>query len=91
MSTERTRAPSFASRAASGLPTTSDLPHVSSRAEIQNKGAHLLTTVMTFPLARSPYASILLYTPRCSNTLTIARGVHGKMDLTVPSGAVSES
>lgn len=44
---------------------------------------------MTFPLARSPYANILLYTPRCSSTFTIANGVQGKIDLTVPSGGVS--
>lgn len=48
-------------------------------------------TVMTFPLALSPYRNILLYTPKCSNTLTIASGVQGRMDLTVPSGPSSVS
>lgn len=75
MSTLKTLAPSFANSAAKGLPTTSDL----------------LITVMTFPLARSPYSNILLYTPRCSRTLTIASGVHGRIDLTVPGGAASPS
>ena len=48
-------------------------------------------TVITFPLALSPYRNILLYTPKCSRTLTIAKGVHGNIDLTVPSGPSSES
>lgn len=48
-------------------------------------------TVITFPLALSPYRNILLYTPKCSRTLTIASGVHGSTDLTVPSGPSSES
>jgi len=50
-----------------------------------------LMTVMTLPRALSPYSSILLYTPMCSSTLTIASGVQGKMDLTVPAGGVSET
>lgn len=46
---------------------------------------------MTFPRARSPYSSILLYTPMCSRTLTIASGVQGRIDLTVPGGGASET
>jgi hypothetical protein len=52
-------------------------------------GTHRLITVITLPRARSPYSSILLYTPRCSSTLTIAKGVQGKTDFTVPSGVCS--
>ena len=43
------------------------------------------------PYALSPYGRILLYTPTCSRDLTIARGVQGMMDLTVPGGGVSLS
>ena len=73
MSILRTLAPSFANKAANGLPTTSDR----------------LITVTTFPRALSPYSNILLYTPKCSSTLTIASGVQGRMDLMVPGGAGS--
>lgn len=40
-----------------------------------------------FPYARFPYGRILLYTPICSRHLTIASGVHGRIDFTVPSEA----
>lgn len=53
--------------------------------------AHRLMTVMTLPRALSPYSSSRLYTPRCSSTLTIASGVQGKIDLTVPGGAGSSA
>ena len=90
MSTLRTRAPSFANSAARGRPTTSDLLPTGLSYVLPHHGwAYRLMTVMTFPRARSPYSSILLYTPICSSTLTIASGVHGKIDLTVPSGACS--
>lgn len=90
MSTLRTLAPSLANKAASGLPTTSDL-NISYLNLTYRVESYLLITVITFPLALSPYSSILLYTPRCSRTLTIAKGVHGRMDLTVPDGAESPS
>jgi hypothetical protein len=93
MSTEKTRAPSFARRAANGRPTTSDLERPSVRwvqVELVNKG-HLLMTVTVFPYARSPYFKILLYTPTYSKHFTIANGVQGRIDLTAPGGVFSSS
>ena len=69
-STEKTRAPSLASNAASGRPTTSDR----------------FTTVMVRPNAREPYGRRGLYTWQCSRVLTIASGVQGRIALTRPSG-----
>ena len=43
-------------------------------------------TVTVLPYARSPYVSILLYTPTYSRHLTIARGVQGIIDFTLPAG-----
>lgn len=60
MSTLRTLAPSFASRAANGRPTTSDLADQRSSAMSSKDQTYLLMTVITFPLALSPYSSILL-------------------------------
>jgi hypothetical protein len=107
MSTLNTLAPSFASRAAKGLPTTSDLliivtTFLSSptppRCKLQPQSANpnLLYTLgntprKTHPLALSPYFNNLLYTPTYSNTLTMANGVHGRMDFTVPGGGASDS
>jgi len=48
-------------------------------------------TVIVFPYALSPYPSRVLYTPMNSRHFTIANGVHGIMDLTVPLGGISES
>ena len=59
--------------------------------EIAEAATHRLITVMTLPRALSPYSSILLYTPMCSMTLTMASGVQGRIDLTVPAGGVSET
>jgi hypothetical protein len=89
ISTEKTRAPSLARRAAKGRPTTSELQ--GSTASIKdaaedNQSADRLITVTVLPYARSPYVNILLYTPTCSRHLTIARGVQGMMDFTVPGG-----
>ena len=90
MSTLRTREPSFARRAAKGRPTTSELKRIKDISlKLQMIGTHRLMMVMTLPLALSPYSSNPLYTPRCSSTLTTANGVHGRTDLTVPSGASS--
>lgn len=86
MSTDRTRAPSLASRAARGRPTTSDL-----LSALLGEGTYLLITAIVFPRARSPYSKSLLYTPMCSRTLTMARGVQGRMLLHVPGGASSSS
>lgn len=46
---------------------------------------------MVLPYARSPYVSILLYTPIFSRHFTIARGVQGRIDLTMPGGGCSVS
>ena len=46
-------------------------------------------TVTVRPYARSPYSSNLLYTPTYSRHLTIAKGVHGRIDLTIPFGRLS--
>lgn len=48
-------------------------------------------TVTVLPYARSPYGRILLYTPTYSRHFTIASGVQGMMDLTIPSGGTSPS
>lgn len=92
MSTLNTRAPSLASSAARGRPTTSLLlaQHsvVSKKSsaetgEIKGK-RNLLMTVMVLPKALWPYLSTELYTPAASRALTIASDVHGKMALTSP-------
>jgi hypothetical protein len=48
-----------------------------------------LMTVTIRPYARSPCGNKLLYTPEYSRTLTIASGVQGMIDLTIPGGAWS--
>lgn len=48
-------------------------------------------TVMVRPYARSPYGKIVLYTRTYSRHLTIASGVQGMIDLTVPGGGWSVS
>lgn len=46
-------------------------------------------TVTVRPYARSPYGKSALYTPMRSRDFTTPRGVHGKIDLTVPGGGTS--
>ena len=50
---------------------------------------------MILPYALSPYGNILLYTPKYSRHFTIAKGVQGRIDLTIPevgsSGTVGVS
>ena len=48
-------------------------------------------TVIVFPYALSPYGNNLLYTPTYSRDLTIASGVQGIIDLTIPGGGCSTS
>lgn len=60
-------------------------------ADTNDIHTYRLITVTVFPYARSPYGRILLYTPMCSRHLTMARGVQGKMDLTVPAGGWSST
>lgn len=91
MSALSTRAPSFARSAPNGLPTTSERlitvitflhrPSAPDPSFAKRPGTH--------PRARSPYANNLLYTPTNSSTLTIASGVQGRTDLTVPGGGRS--
>ena len=55
MSTEKTRAPSFASSAASGRPTTSDLCEINRWCyPVPALMPYLLITAMVLPYARSP-------------------------------------
>lgn len=55
MSTENTRAPSFANKAAKGRPTTSDLVYSSRwQPHISGGCTHRFITVIVLPYARSP-------------------------------------